>query len=153
MFVRATLHQLKVAIDTYIKMLNQLKYEELQCTPIPNKRSLFEICTHLSLICHADLLILNGSTQEQLHTFYLKHTPKTIAHMQQTLLQGYEHLSETFSSYSNDELSETMTAYWGVSYLRFEWLLEIIAHFYHHREQMHILLVEHVGDPYVSLFE
>ncbi|KEK25020.1 DinB family protein [Bacillus gaemokensis] len=153
MFVQAALHQLEVAIDTYIKMLNQLTELDLQSKPIQTKRSLFEICTHLSLICHADLLILNGATQEELHTFHLEHAPKTIAQMQKTMLQGYELLSKTFLSYSNDELAEIMTVYWGVSYSRFEWLLEIVAHFYHHRGQIHILLVEHIKDPCISLFE
>ncbi|PFK30953.1 hypothetical protein COI93_21695 [Bacillus cereus] len=153
MFVQAALHQLKVAIDTSIVMLNQLTELDLQMKPIQDKRSLFEMCTHLSLICHADLLIVNGATQKELHTFYIEHTPRTIDQMQQTMLKGYNFLSKTFLSYSNNELAESMTSYWGVSYSRFEWLLEIVAHFYHHRGQIHILLVEHGKDPKISLFE
>ncbi|MBO1579395.1 DinB family protein [Bacillus sp. XF8] len=153
MFVQAALHQLTVAVDTSIEMLNQLTELDLQSKPLQNKRSLFEMCAHLSLICHADLLILNEATQEELHTFYLEHTPETIVQMQQTMLQGYNLLSKTFLSYSNDKLAEITTAYWGISYSRFEWLLEIVAHFYHHRGQIYILLVEHSKDPKISLFE
>ncbi|MEH7458174.1 hypothetical protein CON65_09345 [Bacillus pseudomycoides] len=153
MFVQAALHQLKVAIDTFIKILNQFDEKDLQIKRLQNKRSLFEMCTHLSLICHADLLILNGATQEELNTFYLEQTSKTIPQMKEMLLQGYALLSKTFLSYSNNELAEVMTAYWGVSYSRFEWLLEIVSHIYHHRGQIHILLVEHVKDPKISLFE
>ncbi|KFN03471.1 DinB family protein [Bacillus clarus] len=153
MFVQAALHQIKVAIDTFNALLNQLTELDLQRTPIPNKRSLFEMCTHLSLICHADLLILNGATHEDIHTFYIEHTPKTISHMQKMMIQGYNLLSNTFLSYSNDELAEVMTAHWGISYSRFEWLLEIIAHIYHHRGQIHILLAEHIKDPCIPLFE
>ncbi|PQZ53992.1 MULTISPECIES: DinB family protein [Bacillus] len=153
MFVQSALHQLKVAIDSSIHMINQCNENDLKIRPIQDKRSLFVMCTHLSLICHADLLILNGITEKELHTFYIEHTPKTIAQMQKTLTEGYNLLSKTFLSYSNEELSEVMTAYWGISYSRFEWLLEIVAHLYHHRGQIHILLCEHIHDPKISLFE
>ncbi|PET26470.1 DinB family protein [Bacillus cereus] len=153
MFVQSALHQLKVAIDTSIYMLNQYSENDLKIQPIHSKRSLFEMCAHLSLICHADLLILNGISENELHTFYIEHTPVTVAHMQQTMIEGYNLLSKTFLSYSQIELAKVMTAYWGISYSRFEWLLEIVAHFYHHRGQIHILLCEHMKDPRIPLFE
>jgi uncharacterized damage-inducible protein DinB len=153
MFVPSALNQVKIAIDTSIQILNQYTESDLKIKPIESKRSLFEMCTHLSLICHADLLILNGITEKDLHTFYIEQTPETITQIQQTMIQGYDLLSKTFLSYSNEELAEIMTAYWGISYSRFEWLLEIVAHFYHHRGQIHILLCEHVKDPNIPLFQ
>jgi uncharacterized damage-inducible protein DinB len=153
MFVQSALHQLKVAVDTSSQILKQYTESDLKMKSIESKRSLFEMCAHLSLICHADLLILNGIMEKELHTFYIEHTPETIVQMQQTIIEGYNLLSKTFLSYSQEELAEVMTAYWGVSYSRFEWLLEIVAHFYHHRGQIHILLVEHIKDPKISLFE
>ncbi|MFJ8215888.1 DinB family protein [Bacillus cereus] len=153
MFVQSALHQLKIAVDTSIQMLNQYNEDSLKIQPIHSKRSVFEMCAHLSLICHADLLILNGSTEKELRTFYLEHTTETIAYMQQTMLEGFNLLSKTFLSYSQEELAEVMTAYWGVSYSRFEWLLEILSHFYHHRGQIHILLCEHMKDPNMPLFQ
>ncbi|MEI3892655.1 MULTISPECIES: DinB family protein [Bacillus] len=153
MFVESALHQFKIAVDTSIQMLNQYNEDDLKIQPIHSKRSVFEICAHLSLICHADLLILNGITEKELHTFYLEHTPETIAYMQQIMIEGYNLLPKTFLSYSKEELAEVMTAYWGISYSRFEWLLEILSHFYHHRGQVHILLCEHMKDPCISLFE
>ena len=153
MFVQSSLHQLKVAVDTTIQMLNQYNEAELKIQPIHAKRTLFEMCTHLSLICHADLLILNGITEKQLHTFYKEQTLETITQMQQTMMQGYDLLSKTFLSYSNEQLAKMKTAYWGISYSRFEWLLEIVAHFYHHRGQIHILLCEHIKNPNIPLFQ
>lgn len=64
MFVQSALHQLKVAVDTSIQMLDQYTEIDLKIAPIQSKRSLFEMYAHLSLICHADLLILNGSTEK-----------------------------------------------------------------------------------------
>lgn len=113
MFVQSALHQLKVAIDTSIYMLNQYSENDLKIQPIHSKRSLFEMCAHLSLICHADLLILNGISEKELHTFYIEHTPVTVAHMQQTMIEGYNLLSKTFLYYSQIELAKVMTAYWG----------------------------------------
>ncbi|MGN5648846.1 DinB family protein [Bacillus sp. Brlt_9] len=153
MFVQSALHQLQVAVDTSIQMLNQYTETELKIHPIHAKRSLFEMCAHLSLICHADLLILNGFTEKQMYAFYKEQTPETITQMHQTMIQGYDLLSKTFLSYSTEQLVEMKTAYWGISYSRFEWLLEIVAHFYHHRGQIHILLCEHMKDPHIALFE
>ena len=153
MFVQSALHQLQVAVDTSIQMLNRYKEDELKIKPIHSKQSLFKMCAHLSLIFHDDLLMLNGITEKELHTFYKEQTPETITQIQQTIIQGYDLLSKTFLSYSNEQLAEIKTAYWGISYSRFEWLLEIVAHFYHHRGQVHILLCEHMKDPRIPLFE
>ena len=153
MFVQAALHQLEIAIDSTILMLEQVTYDELQQRPLENKRSLFEMCTHLSLICHADFLILNEASKEELDTFYKQHTPHTLEEVQQKMKEGFQFLAKTFQAYSIAELEEITHSYWGVSYSRFEWLLEIVAHFYHHRGQLHTLLTEHVKDPLMSLFE
>lgn len=90
MFVPSALNQVKVAIDTSIQILNQYTESDLKIKSIESKRSLFEMCTHLSLICHADLLILNGITEKDLHTFYIEQTPETITQIQQTMIQGYD---------------------------------------------------------------
>ena len=153
MFVQSALHQLQVAVDTSIQMLNRYKEDELKIQPIHSKRCLFERCAHVSRICNADLLILKSNTEKELHTFYKEQTPETIMQIQQTMIQGYDLLSKTFLSYSNEQLAEIKTAYWGISYSRFEWLLEIVTHFYHHRGQVHILLCEHIKDPNIPLFQ
>lgn len=45
-------------------------------------------------------------------------------------------------------------SYWEVTYSRYEWLLEIVAHIYHHRGQLHAILVHSYGlDLKGSLFE
>lgn len=101
-------------------MLEHVTYDELQHRSIKNKRSLFEIYTHLSLICYADLLILNEASKEELNTFYSQHTPHTLAEVQQTMKEDFQLLAKTFQAYSIAELEETTHSYWGVSYSRFE---------------------------------
>ncbi|WP_340015091.1 hypothetical protein [Paenibacillus sp. FSL K6-1318] len=53
-----------------------------------------------------------------------------------------------------DELLRETTAFLGGVHSRFEWLLDTQAHFYHHRCQLHAMLV-HVlkREPNVKLFE
>lgn len=153
MFLTTTLHQLEVGIRSMIQMLQHVSYDELQLQPIHNKRSLFEICTHMALIPHADLLIANGASKEELDAFYGSYTFSTTHDIQKTMLESFQLLCKTFQSYSTAELEEITQSYWGVSYSRFEWLLQIVVHFYHHRAQLHTLLTEHVCGLQVPLFE
>ncbi|MCW3793274.1 hypothetical protein OM416_16910 [Paenibacillus sp. LS1] len=55
---------------------------------------------------------------------------------------------------TEDELLGETTAFWGGVHSRFEWLLDTQAQFYHHRGQLHAMLV-HVlkREPNVQLFE
>ena len=80
MFVQSALHQLKVAIDTSIYMLNQYSENDLKIQPIHSKRSLFEMCAHLSLICHADLLILNGISERITYLLYRTYARNSCSH-------------------------------------------------------------------------
>lgn len=40
-----------------------------------------------------------------------------------------------------EELHMEMTSYWGTTYSWYEWLIEITTHLYHHRGQLHSMLV------------
>ncbi|MBD8842007.1 MULTISPECIES: hypothetical protein [Paenibacillus] len=59
-----------------------------------------------------------------------------------------------WSMETEDELLREKTVFWGGVHSRFEWLLDTQAHFYHHRGQLHAMLV-HVlkREPNVQLFE
>lgn len=153
MYVQAALHQLQVAIRTIVQMLDTINEEELDFRPSPAKRSLYEIFSHLSLLMQADFFILNEATKDEIAMFYDANEKLTIKEMQLALFDGYNRLSYSFSNYSEEDLHEITTSYWGVSYTRFEWLIQIVAHMYHHRGQLHILLCEQHMDPRISLFE
>ncbi|WP_234007866.1 hypothetical protein [Lysinibacillus sp. FJAT-14745] len=57
-------------------------------------------------------------------------------------------------NYTEVDLQDKLTSHWGVTYSRYEWLLEILAHVYHHRGQLHAMLVHCCGiDQKVPLFE
>ena len=70
------------------------------------------------------------------------------------LLRNYTFLQERFMQFDEEELHEEMTSYWGTMYSRHEWLLEIVTHLFHHRGQLHSMLVHYYGmDLKVQLFE
>ena len=50
MFVQSALHQLKVAIDTSIQMLNRYKEDELKIQPIHSKRRYYLKYVHIFLL-------------------------------------------------------------------------------------------------------
>lgn len=153
MYVQAALHQLQIAIRTIVQILDKVKDEDLDLRPAPTKRSVYELFSHLSLLTQADFFILNEATKDEITMFYEANEKLTIKEMQLALFDSYNRLSHAFSTYSEEELQEVTTSYWGVSYTRYEWLIQIVAHMYHHRGQLHILLCEYSTDPQIKLFE
>lgn len=153
-YVKATLHQISIAVRSINDILDKLETNDLDVQPTENKFSIGQLLAHMSLICKADLLISDEATEEQMSTFYSSIYFQSIAEMKEALLSNFTLLEKRYLHYTEEELVQTMTSYWGVSYTRFEWLLEISSHLYHHRGQLHAMLVHCVGkDPNVALFE
>ncbi|MCG7410060.1 DinB family protein [Paenibacillus sp. ACRRX] len=153
LYVEASLHQLKVAVQSVVKMMDQLTDSELDISPIANKRSLRELLVHLSMICMADRRIVEGASEEEMRVFYKEHEPHTLQRAKEVALAGLHQLEYLYKGYSEVELMEKTTSYWGVSYSRYEWLVEMVGHVYHHRAQLHMMMTEHVREPKVILFE
>ncbi|OWR27268.1 hypothetical protein CDO73_23800 [Saccharibacillus sp. O23] len=152
-YLTPVFHQIKIAIDSVDEMLDQLSDADLESTPINGKRSYAELLSHIALICQADLLISNEATSTEMDLYYASNAPTTIAEIKKSLLANYNELVETFSRYSEEELFEQKKSYWGVEYTRFEWLLEILGHVYHHRGQLHTYISMDRKDVKVQLFE
>lgn len=92
---------------------------------------------HLSLIGEADLLIASGRS--------------SLAEIEAAIDNSFQVLVEAYDKYSDNQLAEELESYWGT---RYEWLLEIVAHIYHHRGQLHAMLVHaYRKDPQIALFE
>ncbi|MBD1371444.1 DinB family protein [Hazenella sp. IB182357] len=136
-YVQQALHQLEVAVRSVEQVMDQILQSDLD-----RHHSLRKLLVHLVQIPSADCLILNEATEEAMKHYYQKNQPTTKVEMQRMLRQGFEHLQQHFQSYSEHELQTKTMSHWGVCYSRFEWLLQIVAHFYHHRGQMISLLKE-----------
>jgi uncharacterized damage-inducible protein DinB len=145
---------MKVAIKTIIEIINTMDEKDLKKRPLPNKRSIGELLEHIALICKADLHISEGASQEEMNQFYSTHHLKNLNEIKEALLTHFHNLEKVFMSFTEEELQQVTTSYWGVSYNRFEWLLEMMAHMYHHRGQLHSMLVYcYEKDLNIPLFE
>ncbi|MDM5248658.1 MULTISPECIES: DinB family protein [unclassified Lysinibacillus] len=153
-YCKSALHQIKFALTTIIEMIEKLAEHDLQKRPTPGKYSIGELLEHIAVICKADSLISDGASQDKMNKFYLSVSYKSPNEMKDALIKNYQLLEDKFMNYTEVELHEKITSYWGVTYSRYEWLLEILAHVYHHRGQLNSMLVHCYGiEPKVSLFE
>ena len=153
-YCQSALNQIKVAVMTIIEMIDKLEESDLQKRPTANKHSIGELLEHLALICKADALISDGLSQEEMTAFYSSISYGNINEMKIALQANYQLLEDMFMKFTEEELRKETTSFWGVTYTRFEWLLEIVAHIYHHRGQLHAMLVHcYEKDPKVPLFE
>ncbi|GGO02906.1 DinB family protein [Saccharibacillus kuerlensis] len=147
--------QLDIAIESVQALIRSLNEEELVVKGHPNKMSVGELLAHLSVLCEADFRIGAGASLEDMQRFYEQTEPaQTLQALESSLLQHYSALKTGIASLTNRELEQQTVSYWGVKYSRFEWLVETLAHFYHHRGQLHAMIV-HVlhKNPEIKLFE
>ncbi|MGN7395763.1 DinB family protein [Peribacillus frigoritolerans] len=153
-YCNSALNQIKVAVKTIVEMMEKLEENDLQKRPTPNKHFIGELLEHIAIICEADSLISDGASQDKMNKFYSSVTYKSLYEMKEALIKNHRFLEDKFMNFTEVELQEEITSYWGVTYSRYEWLLEIVAHVYHHRGQLHSMLVHCYGkDPKVPLFE
>ncbi|MEO4052539.1 DinB family protein [Solibacillus sp. CAU 1738] len=140
-YCQNTLHQIEVAVQSIVQLIEQIEEQDLLKRPTPSKFSVGELLLHIVTIPKADLLIANNISEEQLSKFYEKQTYiLTKQQLKYALLANYNELRAAYENYSEIELLELIPAYWGVTYTRYEWLIEIVAHLYHHRGQLHAML-------------
>ena len=151
---QSALNQIKIAVLSIVEMIDKLDENDLQKRPTPNKHSIGELLEHIALICKADSLISDGASQEEMTAFYSNISYENLNEIKVGLHTNYQLLEEKFMKFTEYELQKETTSFWGVTYTRFEWLLEIVAHIYHHRGQLHSMLVHCCEkDPKVPLFE
>ncbi|MBD3108055.1 DinB family protein [Bacillus sp. AGMB 02131] len=150
----SVLHQIEVAVKTIIEIINKLEVDDLQKRPTFNKQSIGELLEHIAVICEADWHISNGATQEEMEKFYSNVSYKTLESIEDGLITNFRLLKNNYMNLSDTELLSQTTSFWGLAFTRYEWLLEILAHVYHHRGQLHAMLVHcYKKDPKILMFE
>ncbi|WP_411348364.1 DinB family protein [Paenibacillus sp. WLX2291] len=154
-YSQGVFHQMDMAIQSVINIIHTLRAEDLNVKPTQEKMSIGELLVHMSVLCEADFLIGAGASEEEMDIFYADSEPalnsEDIIH---SLTKHYTALKHGIAGLTEEQLLTPTTAYWGGTHSRYEWLLDTQAHFYHHRGQLHAMLV-HVlqRDPKVQLFE
>lgn len=147
--------QMDMAVDSVIKLMNTLSDEDLSIRPTTEKMSIGELLAHLSVLCKADFLIGKGVSEEEIDLFYEEAEPApNLSAIAEALRNHYQFLKDGIGELEEIEILRDTTAFWGGTHSRYEWLLDTQAHFYHHRGQLHAMLV-HVlkREPNVQLFE
>ncbi|MDQ0206627.1 DinB family protein [Alkalicoccobacillus murimartini] len=153
-YCKSALNQIKIALQKTAVIMDHLSEDDLSKRPTPTKHSIGELLEHIALICKADLLIASEATQAEMEEFYSFHSLTHLPELKKAMLDNFRTLEEVYLSYSEEDLSQELTSFWGVTYTRYEWLLEILAHVYHHRGQLHAILVHYYQkDVDIMLFE
>jgi uncharacterized damage-inducible protein DinB len=152
-YCKSALHQIQVCIETLVKMVNQLEEKDLHARPAPDKHSVGELLEHIALICEADWRISNEASQDDMEAFYSSVSYKDLQSIREALPEHFESLCSNYMNLSEKALLTETTSHWGVTYTRYEWLLQIVAHMYHHRGQLHTMLVHCGRDPGLLMFE
>jgi uncharacterized damage-inducible protein DinB len=152
-YVNEVLNQLKIAVESVNVLLSYLNKENLDLKPIKDKRSLGELAQHVCECIGADLQIVEGSSKNEMEKYYNSVRCSTLNELQELLTKNIHALQKQYLTYSEIELFEMKTSYWGTCYSRFEWLIQILAHFYHHRAQLHLLITQNIKETNIALFE
>ncbi|WP_233281271.1 DinB family protein [Paenibacillus algicola] len=144
-----------LAIHSIVKLIDMLSEEDLNFRPTEGKWSMGELLSHMSVICKADFLIGAGASEEEMDQFYEEAEPEVNRKaITEALLHNYAYLKEGIAKLSEEELLQERTSYFGVVHSRYEWLLDTQAHLFHHRGQLHSMIVHNLKlEPNVPLFE
>lgn len=153
MYIESVINQIEYAVKTVVKMIDEIDLDDLNFRPISNKKSIGELVQHLCELIEGDLLISKGATKDEMNTFYSLSKANSLDEMKNLLMRGFNFIKIEYLRMDEENLMKVVTSYWGVKYTRFEWLLEILVHFTHHRAQLHTLMVHKNNDFNISLFE
>lgn len=153
MYIENVIHQLRFSVESVLHMVNRLDHDDMNFRHLEEKKSIGDLVQHLCELIEADLLISKGASKVEMNKYYQSVNCHSIDEMKKLLTSGLNHLESEYSILTEEELAKKIPTYWGVEYTRFEWLLEILVHFTHHRAQLHMLITIKYRDLNVMLFE
>lgn len=136
-----TMKQLQYIAKTIEQLFQHVDEGILREQPIVNKMSVWELCVHLSQIPKADLLLLDGYSNERMAQYYKANIPVSIENAQIQFLTGIQELIHFFEKLTEEQLDKKFKTYWGSEYSTTEWLIQIITHLVHHRSQLYQYLL------------
>jgi uncharacterized damage-inducible protein DinB len=154
-YCKAVFKEMDLAVNSIIKLIDTLSEEDLRIKPTEGKWSIGELISHMSVLCKADFLIGAGASEEDLDRFYEEAQPEPNRKaITDSLIMNYSYLKEGIAKLIEEELLQETQSFFGVVHSRYEWLIDTQAHLFHHRGQLHSMIV-HVlkQEPNVQLFE
>lgn len=148
------LHQIEIALQKTMDMMQHLREDDLSFRPTPGKMSIRELLEHIATICKTDTYISLGYSEKKMKNIYEDIHLASLEEIEAEMKTSFIQLKQAYEHYTDEELQQPVTSYWGVCYTRFEWLIEITAHIYHHRGQLHAVLTHCCGKDFnLVLFE
>lgn len=147
--------ELDLAVESIVELINTLNEGDLAIRPTERKWSIGELLAPMSVLCKADFLIGAGASEEELDLFYAEAEPAANRKaIQEALLKNYADLKDGIGKLRDEELLAETTSFFGIAHSRYEWLLDTQAHLFHHRGQLHAMIVHLLKrEPNVPLFE
>ncbi|WP_108670082.1 DinB family protein [Peribacillus acanthi] len=154
-YCKGVFKEMDLAINSIIKLIDTLNEGDLNIRPTEGKWSIGELLSHISVLCKADFLIGAGASEEEMDHFYEEAEPEANRKaITDSLIYNYSYLKKGIGSLKEEELLQETTSFFGVVHSRYEWLLDTQAHLFHHRGQLHSLIVHILKlEPNVQLFE
>ncbi|MEK3827603.1 DinB family protein [Paenibacillus sp. FSL K6-1558] len=152
MLIQSAFKHIDTAVASLVDICDQLSEEDLDLTPIEGKRSIRELLSHLALVCRADLYISEGASEEEMTQFYQENRVCSVNQIKDSLIENRNFLYQRYMQFTTEELLHVTTSYWGASYSRLEWLLEMMGHMYHHRGQLYTMLTLTGREPKTAMF-
>lgn len=152
MMIQSVFKHIDTAVASLVEICDQLNEEDLRLVPIEGKRSVGDLLSHLALICRADLYISEGASEEEMAQFYEKNALYSVDQIKHALITNRDFLYRQYMQFTTEELLHVTTSYWGASYSRLEWLLEMMGHMYHHRGQLYTMLTLTGREPKIPMF-
>jgi uncharacterized damage-inducible protein DinB len=154
-YCKGVFKEMDLAVNSIIKLIDTLSEEDLKIKPTEGKWSIGELLSHISVLCKADFLIGAGASEEDLDRFYEEAEPEQNREaITDSLINHYSYLKDGFAKLEEDELLQETTSFFGVVHSRYEWLLDTQAHLFHHRGQLHAMIVHVLKQELnVQLFE
>jgi uncharacterized damage-inducible protein DinB len=154
-YCKGVFKEMELAVNSIIKLIDTLSEEDLKIKPTEGKWSIGELLSHISVLCKADFLIGAGASEEDLDRFYEEAEPEQNREViTDSLINHYTYLKDGIAKLEEEELLQETTSFFGVVHSRYEWLLDTQAHLFHHRGQLHAMIVHVLKQELnVQLFE
>lgn len=150
--IQSAFKHIDTAVTSLMEICDQLSEEDLTIAPIEGKRTIGELLSHLALVCRADLYISEGASEQEMTDFYNENRVCTLQQIKHALIENRNCLYQQYMQFTTEELLQVTTSYWGASYTRLEWLLEMMGHMYHHRGQLYTMLTLTGREPQTAMF-
>jgi len=135
------LFQLKAVTQSITDIFRLCPVDRLHERPAAHMRSLLELGNHFAAVPLVDLAVLQSNPGQVTETIEETLHGAGPADWIEIFERGARAVEEYFESMPEEEFeTRTSRAHYGAAHEQAVWLLELIAHVYHHRGQLYIYL-------------